>query len=78
MDDITREGESCGTTTHALLTLPVVLSVLWTLFCLFYHTRLLALLLSWLINRFSNNSHIIIGEVLVKLRALIIDDVYHF
>ncbi|XP_065883206.1 bridge-like lipid transfer protein family member 1 [Dysidea avara] len=69
MDDTTSEGGSCGTTTHALLTLPVVLSVLWTLFCLFYHTRLLALLLSWLTNRFLNDSHVTIGSVRVSLFA---------
>jgi len=71
MDETTSEGGSCGTTTHALLTLPVVLSVLWALFCLFYHTRLFALLLSWLINRFLYGSHVTIGELLTALTSVL-------
>jgi len=64
MDSATSQDESCGTATHVLLTLPVVLSALWALFCLFYHTRLLALLLSWLTNRFLSDSHVTIGALL--------------
>ena len=58
-------GEAyCEADGHAVAAVPAVVSVFWALFCFFYHTRLLAVLLSWLINRFSTDTHISIGMFL--------------
>ena len=55
-------GEAfCEADSHAVVAVPVVVSVLWALFCFFYHTRLLAVLLTWLINWLSTDTHISIG-----------------
>lgn len=60
---------------HAVAAVPVVVSVLWVLFCFFYHTRLLAVILSWLVNWLSPDTHIKIGTFLfTKLMAKFVYD----
>ena len=65
-------GEAfCEADGHAVAAVPVVVSVFWALFCLFYHTRLLAVLLSWLVNRFYTDTHISIGKYLFTNRIIL-------
>lgn len=64
MEGNASEEAFCEANGHAVVAVPVVVSVFWALFCFFYHTRLLAVLLSWLINRFSTDTHISIGMFL--------------
>lgn len=61
MEGNASEEAFCEAESHAVAAVPVVVSVFWALFCFFYHTRLLAVLLSWLVNRFSPDTHIKIG-----------------
>ena len=67
--EVNRSGEAfCeAADSHAVVAVSVVVSVLWVLFCFFYHTRLLAVLLSWLINWLSTNTHISIGTFCLQI-----------
>jgi len=69
MDNSTCVGGACDAATgpSPLLVLPVVLSVLWVLFDLFYVSFILRLLVNRLVNLFLKESGVHIGAVRISL-----------
>lgn len=70
MEGNASEEAFCEADSHAVAAVPVVVSVFWALFCFFYHTRLLAVLVSWLVNWYSTDTHIKIGRYCLKTLKL--------